>query len=503
MTENKSKISNSIIISYISILFTLISGFLYTPWLIRELGTSDYAIYSIATSLIVYFTVDFGMGATITRFVAKYRAQGNQHKINGILGISLKLYLIIDVVALVTLIILFFFIEGLYQGLTLDEIMRLKVVYIIIGMMTICSIPLMPLNGVYTAYGRVHNVKIFDLVTKLLTILLVCICLYAGHGLYLMVLINAGITVLMNCFKLLFLAKKEHFRINLRYRNNEILKEMFFFSVWLAIAMIADKFFFSVEPSLLGIFSNSTQVAIFAVAAQMEGYVLLFADGLNGIFLPQVTNMVVQKESTEKITSLMIQVGRLQLVVVTALILGIFTQGRDFIEIWFGRDYRDSYYAVIIVLIPCFVHLTQGIAAEMIYATNNVKYRAISYCVGAVVNIGVTISLAPKFGAIGAAIGIAMGFLIGHELIMNLVYRYKLKLNIKRFFLCCHGKMIIPALFSTISGLLISHYISIAGMKGVLLKCILWLIIYCALVYMVYLNKQEKKMIKGLLLRKK
>ncbi len=499
MMGKDSKLGKSIVISYISIIFTLLSGFLYTPWLIRELGTSDYAIYSIATSLVVYFTMDFGIGATITRFIARCRAEDNEEKIKGILGIALKIYLIIDAIAFIALFILFFFISGLYQGLTLAEVSRLKVVYIIIGMMTVFCIPLMPLNGVYIAYNRIYNVKIFDLLTKVITIILVCIALLSGHGLYVMVLINAAVTVGINYIKLVYLLRTENIKINITYKDKKVLKEILLFSGWLALAMVADKFFFSIEPSLLGAFSNSTQVAIFAVASQMEGYVLLLADGLNGIFLPKVTEMVVRKENTEKITDLMIKVGRLQLLIVTALIIGIITQGKQFIEIWFGKNYILSYYAVIIVLIPCFIHMTQGIASEMIYATNNVRYRAFSYCVGAVINVILTVVLSPKLGSIGAAIGISIGFFVGHELIMNIIYYKMLKLNIRRFFANCHLKMIIPATISLGLGYLIFKLKIGYGFEGLMLKCFIWLLCYVVCVYFLFMNGQEKNIVKNIL----
>lgn len=499
MMEKTNKLGKSILISYISIIFTLISGFLYTPWLIRELGTSDYAIYSIATSLVVYFTMDFGIGATITRFIARCRAENNEERIKGILGIALKIYLIIDVIAFTALFILFFFISGLYQGLTFDEVSRLKVVYIIIGMMTIFCIPLMPLNGVYIAYNRIYNVKVFDLLTKVMTIVLVGFALLSGHGLYVMVLINAAVTIGNNYIKLIYLLRTENIKINIVYKDKKILKEILLFSGWLALAMFADKFYFSIEPSLLGVFSNSTQVAIFAVASQMEGYVLLLADALNGIFLPKVTEMVVRKESIEKITDLMIKVGRLQLLIVTALIIGIITQGKQFIEIWFGKDYIFSYYAVIIVLIPCFIHMTQGIASEMIYATNNVQYRAVSYCIGAMINVFLTIILAPELGAIGAAIGISVGFFVGHELVMNVIYYKVLKLNIRRFFYNCHLKMIIPAIISLGCGYLISILKIGYGFEGLIIKCFIWLLCYMVCVYFLFMNNDEKRIVKNVL----
>lgn len=499
MGSNKEKIGQSVALSYGSIVFAVITGLLYTPWLIRELGKSDYAIYTICISLMAYFTMDFGIGASITRFIARYRAEKAEHKVNGLLGIALKVYLTIDMIALILLLIMYFLLGKVYVGLTPTELSRLKVVYIITGMMIVCCIPVMPLNGVFIAYGRVYDVKKFDLIQKALTVGLICISLICGRGLYAVVLINAVTTVAINAIKLMLIYRKEQVVPDVRSKDRTVMKELLTFSGWVAIAMIADKFFFSFEPTLLGIFSNSTQISVFAVATSIEGYVLLFADGLNGIFLPRVTNMVVQKKSRDDITSLMIRVGRLQMLIVSVFIMGIVTQGKDFISLWFGKEYTASYYAAVVVLIPCFVHLTQSIATETLFATNNVRYRALAYVASSLVNILLTALLAPRLGAMGAAIGIACGFVVGHEVILNIVYTKVLKLDLKRFFSMCHLKAVPFVLAMLALGYAVARFWPVASKLQVLLRCGVCGMLFLVVAYLLYLTPEEKAYFYGIL----
>ena len=362
MGNNKEKIGQSISLSYISIIFSIVTGLLYTPWLIQELGSSDYALYTICVSLMAYFTIDFGIGASITRFIARYRAEKAEHKINGLLGIALKIYLVIDLCALLVLAVVYFLLDRIYIGLTADELDKLRLVYLITGMMVACCIPVMPLNGVFVAFGRVYDVKKFDLLQKVLSVGFICLSLLCGRGLYAVVLINAITTVGVNILKLLTIHRKEKVLPDIRIKDRSVTRELLTFSAWVAIAMIADKFFFSFEPTLLGIFSNSEEIAVFAVAASLEGYVLLFAESklLHICQIRQIADMVVQKKDPEDFTSLMVRVGRMQMLVVSLFIMGIITQGKDFITIWFGSAYTTAYYAAVIVLIPCFVHLTQA-----------------------------------------------------------------------------------------------------------------------------------------------
>ena len=71
MTLSKNKqIKIGALISYASIAFGIISGILYIPWMIEEIGQSDYGIYTLANSIITLLMIDVGLGAATSRFVA-------------------------------------------------------------------------------------------------------------------------------------------------------------------------------------------------------------------------------------------------------------------------------------------------------------------------------------------------------------------------------------------------------------------------------------------------
>ena len=492
LVKSKFLTVKNILFSYFSIFFTLITGLLYTPWLIRELGQSDYAVYSIVVSLMAYVTVDFGLGAVVSRFIAKYLATGEKDKIKGFIGIILKVYVIITSVATVILFLLYFFLEKIYLGLTPEEIDKLKVVYVIMATMTVFAIPALPLNGIYTAFRRVYNNKIFDLLSKLLIIVFVCISLFSGKGLYAVVLVNAIVTVSVNIFKLVFIKKAENLEIDIKHKDSSVVKNVLSFSGWLTVAMIADKFFFTVEPSLLAAFSNSTEVAIFAVAAQIEGYVLLFAEALHGVFLPKVAVLNVEENSNKKLSDLMISVGKLQLFVVAAMISVIATQGKEFISLWFGAEYAYSYYSVLIILCPCIIHMTQGIGMEVLYVKNKVKYKALAYGVGATINVLLSIFLIPRYGSIGAAVSIAVGFLCGHEIIMNFVYAKRLGLNVLEFFKNCHLKMVLPMALSILVGGVCARLLPSGSLIWLLVKCGICVLFYLIFTFFFFINKNEK-----------
>ena len=63
------------LLSYVSLAINNIISILYTPFMIRLLGQSEYGLYNLANSVIGYLGIlDFGLGNAIIRYGAKYRA---------------------------------------------------------------------------------------------------------------------------------------------------------------------------------------------------------------------------------------------------------------------------------------------------------------------------------------------------------------------------------------------------------------------------------------------
>ena len=138
------------LISYLALFLNIVTGLLYTPWMINTIGKADYGLFTLAMSVISLFVFDFGLASAITRFVSKFLAEGRQDKVDSLLGLVFKLYLIGDLLILSSLVVIYFFLPSIYQGLTPEEMVSFKLVYIIASMFSVVSFPFLPLNGIMT-----------------------------------------------------------------------------------------------------------------------------------------------------------------------------------------------------------------------------------------------------------------------------------------------------------------------------------------------------------------
>ena len=440
MKSNSGSIKSGAVISYISVFLTIVITFFYTPWMIRQIGVSDYGLYSLVITFIAYFVMDFGMSGTVTRFIAKYRAEGNEQKVDNLLGLIFKVYLLIDSLIFLVLLVVGFFLAGIFQGLTIEEIEKLRILYAIAALFSVLSFVLKPIHGAMMAYEFFVETKLIDMVQRVGTVVLIVIALLLGMGVYALVLINGSVALCTSVLLYYQFRKKSGVRINFHYFDKPEIKALLGFSIWIFLITMAQRFRLTFMPSLLGMLSNSTEISIFSLGMSIEGMVYVLSSALNGLFLPKVTRLSHQGDS-KAITDLMIRVGRIQFYVISLILFGFMIFGKDFIQLWVGEKFYNTYYVVLFLIGTNIVSLTQHVAGDFVMAENKVRYTAtLTFIASGLALLG-SVLLAPGMGAVGCAMSyfLAMSMNICQ---LNIFYRKKLNIGVGRFFRNCHLKLL-------------------------------------------------------------
>ncbi len=433
MLNSSKQIRTGALISYFAIIFNMLAGLIYTPWMISQIGQNNYGLYTLANSLITIFVMDFGMGSAVSRFVSKYRAENNQKAINDFLGLTYKLYIALDGIILVVFLVLSFFINRIYANLTIDELATFKSLYLIVGLFSIISFPFTNLNGILTAYEKFVNLKLADLFHKVFIIVAMVFALYMGYGVFALVTVNALSGILTILIKLLILRSKTDVKVNLKFKDNKLLKQIFGFSMWTTIKSFAQRIMFNISPSIIAAMVGSVEVAFFSLATTIEGYVFTFANAINGMFLPKISRILVGENSDEKLNKLLVKVAKFHVYTIGFVILCILALGQNFVQLWLGDGYQKVYYCAILIIFPSLIELPQQIAKTALLAKEVVKPQAIIYVVMVVLTVIISFITVPVFGAIGASAAIFISYIF-RTVAENFLYKKYLNINIGEYF---------------------------------------------------------------------
>ena len=493
MKESNKQIKYGAVISYAAIFFNLIVTLLYTPWMVSKIGTSNYALYTLSTSLISIFLMDFGISSSVARFLAKYRAEGKTEEISRFLGVVYKLYLFIALIIFLVLFAIYFFIGQIYSGLSANEISVFNNLYIIVAGYSIISFPFMPLDGILNSHEKFIQLKLCGLVQKCISILLVVLALTLNLGVVSIVSANALSGIIIIAVKLVIINIGGVPKPDFKSKDKRIFKDIFSFSVWVTIMSIAQRCMFNLAPTVLGIVSNSTEIAVFSPANSLESTFYTFAAAINGLFLPKISRLIAENNKDE-IMGLMIKVGKYQMIVLGLIFVGFCVTGKDFMTLWMGKDYIKSYYGAMLIFIPDLLIFSQQIANTLMIAENKVKLQALGYIIMAVVGLSFSFVLSNLFGCIGACAAIAIGY-SANFIYINIVYVKVMKLKLKAFYVKCYLRTLPIIILSIVALLILFSLFNEVSWLYLIIKGLVVVVVYLILVLLFATTKTEKKYI--------
>lgn len=493
---SKSQREKGIVLSYVTMAVNFVLGIVFTPFITRMLGTSEYGLYNLASSIIAYLAMlDLGFGNSMIRFSAKYRVLGDKDGESRINGMFLLFFSVISIIAFSIGIGLYFNIEPFFTNFTPTEIERAKTIFLILLVNVCLSFPFTVVSALLSTYERFAFLKGYNLVTNIVRYALDAIVLYMGFKSVAIAVVALVVSVVSKIFPIVYCWKKldVHFKFN--NLEKQLFKEVLTYSSFIFINILVDQIYANTDKIILGKVVGTAAVAVYGVAANLNKDFNQFSTSISGVFLPNITKLVTQKVPMQQISDIFIRIGRIQFIILTFIFSGFVIFGQDFIHFWVGDDYAEAYYVTVILMAPGIVSLSQNIGVSVLQAKNKHKIRSVVYLVIAILNIGISIPLAIKWQSIGAAIGTLIGMLLGQIMFMNWYYYKKIGLDIPRYWKDVFLRIGIVILAYSALGYFIMSFIETTSFILLVVEIAVYSLVFIGVAWFLIFNKEEKKLI--------
>ncbi|RNF39619.1 lipopolysaccharide biosynthesis protein [Planococcus salinus] len=494
---SKDQIKSGAILSYVNILLTTIVGILFTPFLLKELGQSEYGLYMLIGSLVGYISImDFGLHNTIYRFISKYQSEEDYRKQENFLATSFLIYCIISLLVLAVGIVLvknldFFF----ANSLSAEEFAKAQIMAAILVFNLTLTLPLGSFQFIARGYGKFNFVNTLSILRIFLrTGVLLSILLMGYQSVAIVVVdtifnIGIGLVYGVYCFKFLNL------RVKLHNLNKAFIKEILNYSFFVFIQSIVNQLFWQIGQVTLGIYNNTAAVAIYALSINLVMYYQQFSLSISSVFMPKVSILVTKGATGDDLTNLMIKVGRVQFLILGLVLSSFVILGESFVQLWAGPSYTEVYWVTLIIFIPLTIPMFQTLAGVIIQVKNKHAFKAYAYLVMAVLNVPASILLGTLMGPLGVGVSTAVSIIVFQVIIINWYYWYKIGINVKKFF-----KETLKGILSVIIlTIFLGHFFPNIGGLGWLdlfLKTIFVVTTYIILICTLGLNSSEKNVVK-------
>ena len=500
----KNQLKAGVVLSYISTAISIVIQLVYMPVMIRLLGKSEYGLYSLVSSVVSYLSL-FSLGFTgaYLRFFARFYK--NREKLASLNGMFLTLFSILASVATICGIVLSFFPEQIFGSKLLgSELSKARILMLIL----VINIAINLISGIFDSIIGAYEQFVFQRIVGIASAIVnpfICLpLLLMGYGSVMLVVVATGVTLVRFIVNVWFCLYKMQIPVSFHGFQWSLLKEITVFSSFLLLNMIIDQINWNVDKLILGHTNGTEEIAVYGVASQFNSLFMVFSTTISSVFSPRVNLIAAQKVNNyqTEFTKLMARIGRIQWFILGLLTGGFIVFGKYFIvHIFAGEGYEEAYIVALFLVIPILIPLIQNVGIEMQRAINKHQFRSIIYMIIAISNVVISIPLADKWGAVGAAMGTAFSLLIGNGLIMNIFYHKVLHINMKYFW-----KEILKTwkgfLIPTILALLITRCVAFDNMRIFLINAVIFTVVYCVSILTFSCNVEEKKLIFGMIKRK-
>lgn len=497
-----NQLKAGVALNYVIIALNTVVGLAYVPYMLRCLGQNEYGLYSLVASVISYLTIlDFGFGNAIVRYTAKFRAEGKQREQWEMFGMFLIVYSIIGMIALCGGLGLYFNVDALFdRTMTPSDLDQARIMMLLLTLNLAVTFPLSIFGSIITAYENFIFGRLVNIVRILLSTAVMIAVLAVGYKAVALIVVQTVFNILTLVINCVYCKKKLKIHIIFQHFDWPFLKEIGIYSFWIFLTGIMDRVYWGTGQFILGHISGTVAVAVFSVAITLQQMYMQFSASITGVVLPKLTAMVSTANNRHEISDFFIRTGRLQSIVMSFILSGFIVFGQGFIDIWAGPDYKVSYIITVIFFAVLFVPCIQTAGISILEARNQMQFRSLLYLVMSLVSLGLQLILSKTMGALGCAIAIGIGVLIGHGLIMNIYFQKKQDIDIKGFWRQICRMLAVPALL-TIAGIASARYIDYTRPFNLVAGILVFCILYVPLEWRFSMNTYERSILSGVIAR--
>lgn len=411
----------------IRIAYTLL-GFINSVLLARLLGAEEYGVYIFALSIVALLSIptQFGMPMLVVREFAAFHAKKQWGFMKGLALRSHQFVLVVSLI-ICSCAALWLWINPSNYSNNKQQVL----------MISLLLIPILSLGALRDAMLRgLRHVILAQIpesfIRPLLLMLGLLIALFAmqskasvSHvmGFYIFCSIVAFIIgwLLFNRRK-----PKELESATVDFNSKAWFLAAFPIGLTSAMQVLSGE----LSVLYLGILSLDRDIAFFRIAVLISGVIVIFMQVSDSIMAPYFSRLY-QQENYIEIEKLIKKVCIGTAVLTIPIFILFLTFGEWLLVVFYGEDYQEAYYPLIILSFGQLLNAVFGPVALLLVMTGKQKLVTWSTLFSLLLSIFLHIILTPVYGVIGAAISTSVALIVWNVLLWAQVKR---KLSIKYLF---------------------------------------------------------------------
>lgn len=494
--DNK-KIAKNTLYMYLRMLVTMVVSLYTTRIVFHALGVDNYGIYNVVGSIIVFFSfINTGLTTATRRYITAELAEGTPESQQNMFNLSVWAHILISVIILVLAETVGLWAVNSLLNIPEDRMFAANVVYQLSVFSAILNVMLSPFTAAITAHERMSiyaYLSIMDVVLKLAVAYIVMITPGDKLIIYAICIFFVGfINVIINrlyCYRHFPMCKYK------RPHNRALLKEMFGYMGWSlggqGMVVLSNQG----VTMLINIFFTVAANAAMGVSNQITHIVQGFASNFQVAFHPQIIKLYVSKNFSE-LNKLINRCSRVSSYLVLIFLIPICFQVSNFLALWLGDYPQYSVEFCVLTLLAVYVDATSAPLWMMLSADKNIKkYQIVISIIYSLTFFGAWIALKAGFPPYSVIIVRVLVLMIGVLARLFLLKEKVDTFSIVNWIKDVPLRSLVVVSIPILSCFAIKHIQIDNSVLELIGKSGLAFVITCASVFVIGLDKNERKMI--------
>jgi O-antigen/teichoic acid export membrane protein len=393
--------------TWLGLLVHALTGFFLSPFILHKLGDEAFSLWVLVFAFTGYFgLLDLGIRSSIVKYTAKFVAIDDREQLSRYLSTSMAFYTAIGVVILFATIAGFFYLHLLFK--IPDELLgNARTLLLLSGAGIAATFPLTVFAGALEGLQKFSWLQLSQIGITLLRAILIIIALMSGGGL----LAIGAITVAMNVFSyLVFTWLALHalpVRLSMRSIEWSALREMAGYGAFAFAILAAEKLRFQSDAMVIGALVSATAITSFSIAARLVEYSSYAVRSMSQIFTPMSSQFHAAGDLA-RLRRIFVAGNRASAFIIFPICIALVVVGKSIIEAWVGARYVDSYFILVVLIVPRTLYLAQATSIRILLGMGRHRVLASVLLLEGAVNLLLSLFLVRRIGIIGAAWGTAI-----------------------------------------------------------------------------------------------
>jgi O-antigen/teichoic acid export membrane protein len=488
-----STISKNIVASLARVVAVSLVALVLPAYLTHHLPVTTYAAWVLILQLGAYVSyLDLGIQMSISKFVAEYDARNDHAEAGRHASAGFTLMTIAAFLGLGLTLVLAWRVPQLFSAMPSNLYPDVRVSVILVGSSLSFGLVCAVYSAVFLGLQRYAIPMTISIVNRAAFAAIVLVVVALHGDLVAMGIAVAAVNIVTGVLQVVAWRKEvSHIRVSLRLVDYRVLKNVARYCGLQSISVAAMLCITGLDVAIVGHF-DYVQTAYYSIATLPTSFALSIIGSMMGPLMPASSAMSALRSSTE-MGNLLVKITRYSTVALLLTGLPLMVCGLPILRLWVGPAYAVHTLRYLQILV--FANVIRNLClpyATMIAATGRQGAVTAAAISEGVVNLGSSIYLASRFGAIGVALGTVLGSFVSVSLHFAISMHFSQQaLTISRSRLFLKG-MVQPALIAVPSLVLLPLWWSPAHATLSLQLAIVWGICTLVLAWFAGLESKER-----------